>query len=107
MRSWAAAAGTSWATATSARTTCRGSSRTASWPSRRRPDMPATLADLRYLPAAVAEPTSYLLAEPPPGMPRRNFETQARACEITDARAVQEIDLDRWGFVLVRHASAA
>jgi hypothetical protein len=70
--------------------------------------MPSTRAELHYLPASVAEPATYLLNEPPPGVPRQNFETEAQPCEVADARAVQEtIDLDRWGFCLAPHASAA
>jgi hypothetical protein len=62
---------------------------------------------LNYL-APMSEKPFYFTAEPPPGMPWRNTRGDRRTVPVHDARGLApEPSLDREGFALVRHATAA
>lgn len=63
-------------------------------------------AELNYLRYTGARPVNYTF-EPPPGVPWRTGEVDARRVQITDARqAAQPPTLDRNGFQLLQHDSA-
>ena len=71
--------------------------------------LPATgiIAPLNFTVPIAETPYSYNY-EPPPGVPARNTSEETHEVKIFDARAVNDrLSLDREGFVLLRHPTAA
>lgn len=67
----------------------------------------AISAELNYLSPAARDPVTYLF-EPPEGTPRENYDYDVRVCAIRDGRPIGDmLELDRDGFVLRKHKSAA
>ena len=65
------------------------------------------VAPLNFMVPMAEKPYSYNY-DPPPGVPPRNTENIAYNITVHDARAVEgALSLDREGFVLVRHKTAA
>jgi len=70
-------------------------------------DLKGVLAPLNFTAPMAEKPYSYNY-EPPPGMPVRNTREETHEVKILDARAVNDrLSLDREGFVLLRHPTAA
>jgi hypothetical protein len=70
-------------------------------------DLKGVLAPLNFTAPMAEKPYSYNY-EPPPGMPVRNTSEETHEIKILDARAVNDrLSLEREGFVLLRHPTAA
>jgi hypothetical protein len=70
-------------------------------------DLKGVVAPLNFTMPMAEKPYSYNY-EPPPGVPVRNTREETHQVNILDARAVQgRLSLEREGFVLVRHPTAA
>ena len=70
-------------------------------------DLKGVVAPLNFTMPMAEKPYSYNY-EPPPGVPPRNTKEEAHQVKILDGRAVHDrLSLDREGFVLVRHPTAA
>ena len=70
-------------------------------------DLKGVVAPLNFTMPMAEKPYSYNY-EPPPGVPLRNTKEETHQVKILDARAVQDrLSLEREGFVLVRHPTAA
>jgi len=64
-------------------------------------------ADIRYLVPMTERATRYTY-DPPPGIPKVNTRYEDRRVPIFDARRIAaDLDLDRQGFALLRHSTAA
>ena len=65
------------------------------------------VAPLNFIEPMAEKPYSYNY-EPPPGVPARNTREETHTVKVLDARPVNDrLSLDREGFVLVRHPTAA
>ena len=65
------------------------------------------IAPLNFTVPIAEKPYSYNY-EPPPGVPVRNTSEETHEVKVLDARAVNDhLSLDREGFVLLRHPTAA
>ena len=70
-------------------------------------DLKGVVAPLNFTMPMAEKPYSYNY-EPPPGVPVRNTREETHQVSILDARAVHDrLSLEREGFVLVRHPTAA
>jgi hypothetical protein len=70
-------------------------------------DLKGILAPLNFTAPMAEKPYSYNY-EPPPGVPVRNTREETHEVKILDARAVNDrLSLEREGFVLLRHPTAA
>ena len=70
-------------------------------------DLKGVVAPLNFTMPMAEKPYSYNY-EPPPGVPLRNTKEETHEVKILDGRGVNDrLSLDREGFVLVRHPSAA
>jgi hypothetical protein len=70
-------------------------------------DLKGVVAPLNFIEPMAEKPYSYNY-EPPPGMPARNTREETHTVRVYDARAVSDLlSLDREGFVLLRHPTAA
>jgi len=70
-------------------------------------DLKGVVAPLNFTMPMAEKPYSYNY-EPPPGVPVRNTREETHQVNILDARAVHDrLSLEREGFVLVRHPTAA
>ena len=70
-------------------------------------DAPGVVAPLNFTEPMAEKPYSYNY-EPPPGVPVRNTRGETHAVKIIDARPLNDqLSLDREGFRLVRHPTAA
>src|SRR5882762_6543719 len=70
-------------------------------------DLMGIVVPLNFTQPMAEKPYSYNY-EPPPGVPVRNTREETHQVKILDARAVQDrLSLDRQGFVLLRHPTAA
>lgn len=70
-------------------------------------ELKGVVAPLNFTMPMAEKPYSYNY-EPPPGVPARNTIEETHEVKILDARAVADrLSLDREGFVLVRHPTAA
>ena len=70
-------------------------------------DLKGVVAPLNFTMPMAEKRYSYNY-EPPPGVPPRNTKEEAHQVKILDGRAVHDrLSLDREGFVLVRHPTAA
>jgi hypothetical protein len=70
-------------------------------------DVKGILAPLNFLEPMAEKPYSYNY-QPPPGVPPRNTREETHQVRVFDARAIGErLSLDREGFVLLRHPTAA
>jgi hypothetical protein len=70
-------------------------------------DLKGVDAPLNFTAPMAEKPFSYNY-EPPPGVPLRNTRAETHRVKILDARAVADhLSLDREGFVLLRHPTAA
>src|SRR5579862_6002608 len=72
-----------------------------------RADLQGVVAPLNFMAPMAEKPFSYNY-DPPPGVPVRNGELAEHRITIHDARQISDaLSLDREGFVLVRHQTAA
>jgi hypothetical protein len=72
-----------------------------------RADLPAVAAPLNFMEPMAEKPFSYNY-DPPPGQPVRNGKQIEHKVTVHDARPVNDaLSLDREGFVLLRHQTAA
>src|SRR5947208_1231005 len=70
-------------------------------------DLKGVVAPINFTQPMAEKPYSYNY-EPPPGVPARNTREQTHQVKILDGRAVNDrLSLDREGFVLLRHPTAA
>jgi hypothetical protein len=70
-------------------------------------DLKGILAPVNFTKPMADKPYSYNY-EPPPGVPPRNTREETHEVKILDGRAVADrLSLDREGFVLLRHPTAA
>ncbi len=70
-------------------------------------NLKSVVAPLNFMEPMAEKPFSYNY-EPPPGVPLRNARQETREVTVFDARAVNDkLSLDREGFVLLRHPTAA
>ena len=70
-------------------------------------DLKGVVAPLNFTMPMAEKPYSYNY-EPPPGVPPRNTKEEAHEVKVFDARPINDtLSLDREGFVLVRHPTAA
>src|ERR1700704_493814 len=70
-------------------------------------DLKGVAAPINFTQPMAEKPYSYNY-EPPPGMPARNTREESHQVKILDGRAVNDqLSLDREGFVLLRHPTAA
>ena len=70
-------------------------------------DVKGVVAPINFTAPMAEKPYSYNY-EPPPGVPVRNTREETHEVKILDARAVNDrLSLDREGFVLLRHPTAA
>src|ERR1700728_1661251 len=72
-----------------------------------RAELRTVVAPLSFLETVVEKPYSYNY-DPPPGVPARNGQLIEHKVNVRDARPVNDgLSLDREGFVLLRHQTAA
>ena len=72
-----------------------------------RADLQGVVAPLNFLEPMAEKPYSYNY-DPPPGQPARNGHLIEHKVTVRDARPVNDaLSLDREGFVLLRHQTAA
>ena len=72
-----------------------------------RADLQGVVAPLNFMAPMAEKPFSYNY-DPPPGVPVRNGQTIEHKVTILDARPLNDaLLLDREGFVLLRHKTAA
>ena len=70
-------------------------------------DLKGVVVPLNFTQPMAEKPYSYNY-EPPPGVPARNTREETHPVKVLDARAVEDrLSLDRQGFVLRRHPTAA
>lgn len=70
-------------------------------------DAKGVVAPVNFIEPMAEKPYSYNY-EPPPGVPARNTREETHTVKVLDGRAVKDrLSLDREGFVLVRHPTAA
>jgi hypothetical protein len=70
-------------------------------------DLKGVVAPVNFIEPMAEKPYSYNY-EPPPGVPPRNTKEETHRLTVIDARPVNDrLSLDREGFVLVRHPTAA
>jgi len=70
-------------------------------------DLKGVVAPLNFTMPMAEKPYSYNY-EPPPGVPARNTREETHEVKILDGRPINDtLSLDREGFVLVRHPTAA
>ena len=70
-------------------------------------ELKGVVAPLNFTMPMAEKPYSYNY-EPPPGMPVRNTQEETHEVKIIDARPIgDKLSLEREGFVLVRHPTAA
>src|SRR5260370_42006205 len=70
-------------------------------------DLKGVVVQLNFTQPLAEKPYSYNY-EPSPGVPVRNTREETHQVKILDARAVKDgLSLDRQGFVLLRHPTAA
>lgn len=70
-------------------------------------ELKGIVAPLNFIEPMAEKPYSYNY-EPPPGVPARNTTQETHEVKVLDARAVgDQLSLDREGFVLLRHPTAA
>jgi hypothetical protein len=70
-------------------------------------DLKGVVAPLNFTMPMAEKPYSYNY-EPPPGVPARNTKEETHEVKILDGRPIiDRLSLDREGFVLVRHPTAA
>jgi hypothetical protein len=72
-----------------------------------RADLQGVVAPLNFMEPMAEKPYSYNY-DPPPGVPTRNGQSIEHKVTVRDARPVNDaLSLDREGFVLLRHQTAA
>src|SRR5439155_24242557 len=70
-------------------------------------ELKGVVASINFTQPMAEKPYSYNY-EPPPGVPPRNTSEETHRVKVLDGRAVADrLSLDREGFVLLRHPTAA